>query len=248
MILSADSQPVLIDFGLSKHYDDGGEQTTSTPVGVSHGYAPIEQYKQGGVSSFSPASDIYSLGATLYYLVCGVVPPSATDIGRDGIEIPVSHLSKGVCSAIKSAMSYWREDRPQSVEAFVALLDDVEEDDSLLLEAVVVEDDEKTVLPLSGGNIRVDVSSNNKHVDDGPKPIVNSDESSVKKSDYDALVVLLLYFFFGVWGVHRVYVGKYFSAICYMFTLAGLGIWALIDLINIVSGNFTDAEGRKVKF
>ena len=117
---------VLIDFGLSKHYKSGGDQTSSTPVGISHGYAPIEQYKAGGVSTFSPATDIYSLGATLYYLVTGMVPPSATDIGRDGIDVPNANISPSVRRTIKHSTSYWREDRPQCIEEFLMLLDNDE--------------------------------------------------------------------------------------------------------------------------
>ena len=45
----AKDRPVLIDFGLAKQYTEGGEQTSSTPVGISQGYAPMEQYKAGGV-------------------------------------------------------------------------------------------------------------------------------------------------------------------------------------------------------
>lgn len=64
ILLDAQGNAVLIDFGLAKQYDvTTGNQTSTTPVGISHGYAPIEQYKQGGVSEFSPATDIYSLGA-----------------------------------------------------------------------------------------------------------------------------------------------------------------------------------------
>ena len=37
---------VLIDFGISKNYDSAGHETTTTPVGMSEGYAPIEQYQQ----------------------------------------------------------------------------------------------------------------------------------------------------------------------------------------------------------
>ena len=123
MVSTKDDSAILIDFGLAKHYDTSGGQTSSTPVGISHGYAPFEQYKAGGVSSFSPATDIYSLGATLYYLVTGEVPPSATDIGKDGIKTP-DNLSPGVQRAIKEAMNYWREERPQSVKEFLKLLDD----------------------------------------------------------------------------------------------------------------------------
>ncbi len=69
-------EAVLIDFGLSKQYDaETGNQTSTTPVGISEGYAPMEQYRKGGVGQFSPASDIYSLGATLFKLTTGNPPP-----------------------------------------------------------------------------------------------------------------------------------------------------------------------------
>lgn len=122
MVSTKGDSAILIDFGLSKHYDDTGNQTSSTPAGISHGYAPMEQYNMGGVSSFSPATDIYSLGATLYYLVSGITPPAASVVGEGGIgELP-KHLSSATCQAIERSMSYWRKDRPQSIDEFLALL------------------------------------------------------------------------------------------------------------------------------
>jgi serine/threonine protein kinase len=144
MVRTKDDNAILIDFGLAKHYDDGGDQTSSTPVGISHGYAPFEQYKSGGVSSFSPATDIYSLGATLYYLVTGKVPPSATDIGKDGIKTP-DNLSPGVQRAIKEAMNYWREERPQSIDDFLKLLDDKPEVVAPVAEATIINVETKSV-------------------------------------------------------------------------------------------------------
>ena len=111
----------MIDFGLAKQYDAQGNQTSSTPVGISHGFAPMEQYKVGGVSEFTPATDIYSLGATLYYLVTGSVPPQASDIAEDGLPALPAHLSVNVKRAITSAMQTRRKDRVQSVEAFLEL-------------------------------------------------------------------------------------------------------------------------------
>lgn len=55
---------------------------------------------------------------------------------------------------------------------------------------------------------------------------------------------LLLFLFLGCFGAHRFYVGKIGTAILYIFTFGGVGIWALVDLISIVFGNFTDKEGK----
>lgn len=65
-------------------------------------------------------------------------------------------------------------------------------------------------------------------------------------SDKSRLVALLLAWFFGVIGVHRFYVGKIGSGVAMIFTLGGLGIWTLVDIIMIAAGSFTDIDGRPV--
>ncbi len=54
----------------------------------------------------------------------------------------------------------------------------------------------------------------------------------------------ILAWFLGVFGVHRFYVGKVGTGIAQIFTLGGLGIWALIDFIMILVGSFRDKENR----
>lgn len=118
-----DARLVLIDFGLAKHYDKEGRQTTTTSVGISHGYAPLEQYKQGGVATFSPSSDIYSLGGVLYKLLTGKTPPHAEVLFNEGLSAVPSGVSSNVWNVVEAAMQPRSKDRPQSVEEFLDLLD-----------------------------------------------------------------------------------------------------------------------------
>lgn len=140
ILINTKGDVVLIDFGISKHYDDSGEQTSTTPVGISKGYAPLEQYRDGDVSQFKPSTDIYSLGATLYFLVTGQVPPEASIVNEDGLD-RVSAISDKVWNAINAAMQPRRKDRPQSIDAFLDLLDSY---DSLSnTEASMTDNDDK---------------------------------------------------------------------------------------------------------
>lgn len=60
------------------------------------------------------------------------------------------------------------------------------------------------------------------------------------------LVALLLAWFLGAFGAHRFYVGKTGTAVAMIFTIGGLGVWALIDFIMIAAGSFTDIDGRPI--
>ena len=74
-----------------------------------------------------------------------------------------------------------------------------------------------------------------------------SDYDDMEASDKNRLLVLLLAFFFGVFGAHRFYVGKTGTAIVQLLTIGGLGIWSFIDFLIILFGEFTDADGFKIK-
>ena len=56
---------------------------------------------------------------------------------------------------------------------------------------------------------------------------------------YDKWVAVALWFFLGGFAAHRWYAGKPVGwNILFILTLGGLGIWAIIDLINILTDNF----------
>ena len=71
-------------------------------------------------------------------------------------------------------------------------------------------------------------------------------KSSASDSDSQWVVTLLLAFLLGVIGAHRFYVGKTGTGILMLLTFGGLGIWLLIDLILIITGQFTNKDGEKI--
>ena len=60
-------------------------------------------------------------------------------------------------------------------------------------------------------------------------------------------IALVLCVCLGIFGLHRFYAGKSKTAKMQLFSIGGLGIWFLLDLILILVGEFKDAEGRKMR-
>lgn len=78
IIVTPAGHPVLVDLGIAKEHLPGANQTlTFVRKAGTEGYAPPEQYAAGGQTG--PWSDVYGLGATLYHLVTGRVPPTAVE-------------------------------------------------------------------------------------------------------------------------------------------------------------------------
>lgn len=61
------------------------------------------------------------------------------------------------------------------------------------------------------------------------------------------ITCLLLCWFLGVFGVHRFYTGHTGLGVLQLLTFGGCGVWALVDLIIIASGNYKDSDGNPIK-
>lgn len=113
-------RPVLIDFGLSKHYDDTGHATsTINTFGYSEGYAPAEQYR--GITTFSPGADIYALGATLWHCLTGKTPAPALDLRAGEL---AATLPAGVSEPMRrtiAVMTLDQHQRPDSLDTLLPL-------------------------------------------------------------------------------------------------------------------------------
>lgn len=96
-----DGTAILVDFGIAKRYLPGKE-TVGAAAAVTPGYSPPEQYGQGITDA---RSDIYALGATLYFALTGQVPPEAIErVTRGDHLTPPSRLNPNVSLPVERAI------------------------------------------------------------------------------------------------------------------------------------------------
>lgn len=161
ILLDGKSNAILIDFGISKNYDSRGHETSSTPIGLSEGYAPIEQYQQN-IEEFSPASDVYALGATLYFLLHAKRPISAVSRAGGLSLLMRSSLSQHIKDIINASMKISKRERVKSVDVF--LKDGYFSEQKTNSPDNFVEDDEETIIEKS---IRQEYKTNVAEANEG---------------------------------------------------------------------------------
>lgn len=126
IIIDRNNNARLIDFGVSKRYDIQEEETSTTMLTLSKGFAAIEQYDSEGIQTFTPCPDIYSLGATMYNLLTGKIPTESILRATRPLEKPSAlnpHISPKVEEVILKAMEIVPTDRYQSVREMLDALD-----------------------------------------------------------------------------------------------------------------------------
>jgi ribonuclease HIII len=128
--ITPDQKVYLVDFGIAKKIIEG-TQTTKLKQAASPGFSPIEQHMS---RSTNTQTDIYALGATLYYMLSGVVPIPATERHsiRDEKDDPLpplgdmnTEVTLELQAVIKRMMAILPEDRYQSMIEVKDALEDV---------------------------------------------------------------------------------------------------------------------------
>ena len=117
----------LIDFGSSKQIDDTGSLTTVSGFTLSKDYAPLELIG-GNKDRIGPWSDLYELGATLYYLLAGIQPPTSSELSIDGeesLKLPES-VSSSTRQLIRRMMALAPSKRPKSAAEVLLRLEKTE--------------------------------------------------------------------------------------------------------------------------
>lgn len=117
--ITPEGQIFLVDFGLAKVVQ-GSQATTTGARAMTPGYSPPEQY---GTARTDPRTDIYSLGATLYAALTGIIPEDGLARAMDNAQLtPLrkrnNKVSRRLAAAIEQSMAIDPADRFQFAEDF----------------------------------------------------------------------------------------------------------------------------------
>jgi len=110
VMLTEKGRVVLVDFGIARLFKAARK---GTMIGTL-GFAPPEQYQ--GIAD--PRSDIYSLGATLHYVVTGRDPEKFPPFSFPPIRDLRPDISSNLAGAIDRALAYEMDGRPATIQEF----------------------------------------------------------------------------------------------------------------------------------
>jgi serine/threonine protein kinase len=216
----------IADFGLAKLLGQERRDFTITEsnhvIGTPHYMAPEQVEKPQDVDH---RADIYSLGVVLYEMLTGELP-----IGRFPTPSQKVQVDVRLDEVVLRALEKQPERRYQQASMMKT------EVETIITSPPPVH----PVIQKPTGQ-------------PGPNFTGANERDTARRTDLTGisnrkrLVAFLLCFFMGFLGVHRFYVGKAGTGVLQIFTLCGLGIWWVVDLLMILTGSFTDKEGFRLK-
>ena len=146
IMVTADYKAILIDFGSAREFEE--DKTQAQTSMLTHGYAPTEQYTRN--SRKGSYTDIYAIGATLYFVLTGKVPLEAAARMTEQMPEPRElnpDIPEEVNRTILKAMQIKAENRHQSISEFMDDLRNVKPselvDESIGGQTVVIEKTKK---------------------------------------------------------------------------------------------------------
>ncbi len=99
--ITPEDKAILVDFGISKAADPS-MKTTAGARAVSPGFSPLEQYGQARTEA---RSDLYALGATMYFALTGQAPPDAIElVSGHATLIPPSRRNPGILPHVEQVI------------------------------------------------------------------------------------------------------------------------------------------------
>jgi len=193
--ITPDGHIYLVDFGLAKLVK-GSQATTTGARAMTPGYSPPEQY---GTARTDPRTDVYSLGATLYATLTGIIPEDGLARAMDNVELtPLRKrnpkVSRRLANAIEKAMAVHPEDRFQTAEDFKLALAASSSKTQRLEGDIVVEPPPQTGEPGENKKLAQEMPPN----EDPPKPPVSASKPHRKKRRGTSFWVFLSFFLLAV--------------------------------------------------
>ena len=135
----------VLDMGAAKDLESGSSPTQSSQAVTKRGFSPPEQIIGSGRGKIGPWTDVYSMCATMYYCMTGILVPEATErLLNDRLSFPASIPDK-MASTLRYGLALRVEERIQNMQQLMLEIygDDPGPQEKLYLDAIKLSEEAK---------------------------------------------------------------------------------------------------------